>query len=200
VLAVAHPDSMEGLPDALADLVTALRLADGEEAACAVLEVSCGRARGVLWKLRHHLYEISLIVRSLEETSSSTAATVRPVLRSRRTLRELAHGLCRRLREKDVPGALLAARSLLACFLDYRSRDSRLLSDAYRGMDLDAARRFSDALFGRLLSDFVRRENVTAREAPAELRARYIRIIRRFFAPTSIHQPFKVSHEYPCRR
>jgi hypothetical protein len=175
MLLVARTGAPDALVDALVGLVVALRPAAGASSSCAILAAAAKRAKDCLRELRCYLYEQGLLVRALGDRSGAFDHVSRAMGCYRRTLGRLAHSLCGRLREEDVPGTRDTARMLLACFLGSRSQERLLLAAAMISMNAFAARRFADALFGRLLSDLAGREG-----AADEVKTAYTRLPDRF--------------------
>jgi len=163
MLHVARTSSPGALVDALADLAATLGQRAGDATPGPVLEAACSRAKECLSRLRRHLYEERVFERALEETSSASGRISRMIGDSRRILGRLGHSLCGQLRRKDLPGVRNTTRTFVAFVLDSRTRHQRILLAAVRGMDAPSARRFADALFGRLLVDLVGREDAAAR-------------------------------------
>jgi hypothetical protein len=201
MLPIAHSSSWEAVLGALAALAASLR-PDGQTAPPgAALEVARSRARDLLRKLRHHLYEETVIVQALEEASPASSEAAAQMTRSHRMLRQLAHELCARLRAKDMPGAWNVSRSFLAYFLECKSRDQRVLSLAMHAMDPAGALRFVDAFFGRMLFDLAAGERqAPPKGRPDGLQSLYVRLLNHLEVRSSNSQLPMVHHEYPCRR
>jgi hypothetical protein len=201
MLPVARSSSWESVLGALAGLAAALRPHGGTAPSDAALGVARSRARDLLRKLRHHLYEETVIVQALEEASPASSEAAAQMTRSHRMLRELAHELCAWLRAKDLAGAWTVSRSFLAYFLDSKSRDQRVLSLAMHAMDSADALRFVDAFFGRMLFDLAAGERKAPPGGrPDGLQSLYVRLLNHLEVRSSDSQFPKVHHEHPCRR